>query len=322
MIATLSLLAKQNCKKPWIFLGVLCALLVFGGCKTETNKKNQPIRGKAKIVCTTGIIADCIQRIVGNAGEVEALMGVGVDPHLYKPGYNDLKKLEEADIIIANGLHLEGKMQEVLASLSNYKRVIFIGNGVSPVQLLVADSAHHTPDPHIWFSIPLWMQGLNYATSLLQGMIPSESQSIGENWEVFQVRMLSTHKAVQAYIQTIPAESRVLVTAHDAFRYFGKTYGIEVRGLQGISTLSEYGIQDVTNLIDLLVERKIKTVFPETSIPKRSVEAIAEGCRSKGHLIWVGESLFSDALDSPEKPAGTYLGMVEWNAKSIAASLR
>lgn len=296
--------------------------IVIGGCKTDSRKKQEPIRGKAKIICTTGIIADCMQRITGNAAEVGALMGPGVDPHLYKPGYNDLKKLEEADIIIANGLHLEGKMQEVLARMSAYKRVIFIGEGVNPTQLLIADSTHHTPDPHIWFSIPLWMQGLNHATALLQNMMPAQSQNINENWEVFQVRLLSTHKSVQAYINTIPAESRVLVTAHDAFRYFGTTYGVEVKGLQGISTLSEYGIQDVTRLVDLLVERKIKTVFPETSIPKRSIEAIAEGCRSKGHLIWIGESLFSDALDAPNQPAGTYLGMVEWNAKTIAQSLR
>ncbi len=265
------------------------------------------------------MIADAVQHIAGDLATVDALMGPGVDPHLYKATGSDLNKLNKADLIFYNGLHLEGKMTEVLAKLGKKKPAIGLGDKLPEANLINYGTAH---DPHIWFDVKLWSGTLPLIADALKAFDASNAITYTTNADNYKKELDELHAWVQQEMNTIPPDQRVLVTAHDAFEYFGKAYGIEVKGLQGISTVSEYGLKDVTNMVDLLVGRKIKAVFVESSVSDKALKAVVEGAADKGHTITIGGTLFSDAMGAADKPEGTYLGMVRYNVKTIVEALR
>ncbi len=302
-----------------IFLLLLAAWLA-GSC--ERNHHTESDKSRIMIVTTTGIIRDAVINLVHDRAEVNALMGPGVDPHLYKATQGDLEKLLKADLVVYNGLHLEGKMSDVLEKLSHRKPVYALGSSLPDSLLRQIPGFENTYDPHIWFDVSLWSRAVSNLSGFLQEFDPENATYYQNNYLAYAAQLDSLHNWVKKEINSIPVEQRVLITAHDAFGYFGKAYNIEVRGLQGISTLSEFGLRDITNLVRFIQERKIKAVFVETSVPEKSIRSLIEGCQERGWYVKLGGSLYSDALGAEGTPEGTYIGMVRSNVKTIVEALR
>jgi manganese/zinc/iron transport system substrate-binding protein len=300
------------------FYALLILLFGLAGCQDTDQQDNSR---RKKVVTTTGMIADAVLNIAGDSLDVEALMGPGVDPHLYKATQGDLKKLSQADLVFYNGLLLEGKMGEVLEKLARIKPVVALGSSIDTSLLLASPLYKDAFDPHIWFDVSLWKQAVQKVSHSLQEFDPSNAEYYQRNTIRYLGQLDSLHRQVQQQIALIPQEQRVLITAHDAFEYFGRAYNIEVRGLQGISTVSEFGLKDITDLVQFIIDRKIKAVFVETSISERSINAVVEGCRQKGHEIQIGGSLYSDAMGASGTPEGTYIGMVNANIVTITMAL-
>jgi len=286
----------------------------------DNNKASDT--GLLTVVTTTGMIADIVKNVGKDSVEVTALMGPGVDPHLYKATQGDLGRLQRANIIFYNGLHLEGKMGEVFEKLGRIKTVIPVARGIDSTFLLDDPIYENAIDPHIWFDLSIWASTIVEVTSTLIEADPGNAKYYEENAAYHTNELLKLHEWVKTEIQKIPADKRILITAHDAFNYFGRAYDIEVRGLQGISTLSEFGLRDRVDLVNFIVERKIKAVFVETSVSKKNINAIVEGCRQKGHDVIIGGNLFSDAMGAEATPEGNYIGMVMANVKTIVEALR
>lgn len=278
--------------------------------------------GRLRIACTTGMIADAVQHVAGDRAIVNSLMGPGVDPHLYKATQGDLRRLTDADIIFYNGLHLEGKMGEILEKVGRMKPVIAVAESIPESQLINTTAFAGAHDPHLWFDVALWSEVVAYIGETMQQQDTSHADQYRENALHYQEELRQLHGRVREQIATIPASQRVMITAHDAFAYFGRAYDIEVRGLQGISTVSEYGLKDVAELVDFIVERKIRAVFVESSVPPKALEAVVEGCAASGHEVRIGGTLFSDAMGEEGTPEGTYTGMVEHNVRTIVGSLK
>ncbi len=312
-------------RNPLSFFTVLCIFGTFlntfllTSC-TENTKKDT--NQKLKILCTTGILADGIFQIVGQSAEVQALMEAGTDPHLYKATPNDLTKMREADIIMYNGLHLEGKMAEVLEKFAKQKPILSIGDALDKKKLRLLDEKSKSYDPHIWFSVPLWEQGLQIALAFLNEKKPENAKIFTQNFENYKKELQKLHENTKKELQKIPKNQRVLITAHDAFGYFGQEYEVEVRGLQGISTVSEFGLKDVTDLVNFVIARKISAVFVESSISPKSLEAVIAGCKSKNHKLKLGGTLYSDALGSENSGANTYINMFNHNLNTIVEALK
>jgi manganese/zinc/iron transport system substrate-binding protein len=275
-----------------------------------------------KIVTTTGMIKDAVEHVVGDKAEVIALMGPGVDPHLYKATQGDLGKLTNADIVFYNGLHLEGKMGEVLEKLGHRKPVISVAHAIPDSLYREAPGFQGAYDPHIWFNVKLWEYSVTAVLEYMQKHDPDNIEFYSSNATRYKLQMDSLHQQVRQSIQEIPEQQRVLITAHDAFGYFGEAYGIEVRGLQGISTVSDFGLKDVTDLVNFIIARKIKAIFVETSVSQKSINAVVEGCQQKGWDVKIGGSLYSDAMGAEGTPDGTYLGMVSANVQTIVNALK
>jgi manganese/zinc/iron transport system substrate-binding protein len=288
------------------------------GCNPKKDVDSHTIR----IVTTTGMIKDAVTHVAGEKAEVVALMGPGVDPHLYKATQGDLKKLTEADIIFYNGLHLEGKLGEVLEKLSRTKSVIAVASGIPDSLLREVPGFQGAHDPHIWFDVSLWKQAVTHIGNFLIEYDSANGTFYQHAAATYRTKLDSLHAAVKASILQIPEAQRVLITAHDAFGYFGDAYAIEVRGLQGISTVSEFGLRDVTELVDFIIERNIKAIFVETSVSEKSINAVVEGCRNKGWQVTIGGSLYSDAMGEEGTPEGTYVGMVNANVQTIVEALK
>lgn len=299
----------------------ICSLLLLFSC-TGGNNSVEKTSGKPLIITTTGMIADAVHNLVGDSAEVIALMGPGVDPHLYKATQGDLDRLQKADIIIYNGIHLEGKMSEIFEKLSTKKIVLAMGDGIPKNKLRILDQAAAVYDPHIWFDVALWREAVDAMATSLAAKYPSLSKTIAANKMIYLSKLDSLHTEVKTQMASIPQKQRVLITAHDAFGYFGLAYDTEVLGLQGISTVSDFGLNNVTNLVNLIVDRKIKSVFTETSVSDQSIRAVLDGCRQKGYDISIGGSLYSDAMGEAGTPEGTYAGMVRKNVSSIVHALK
>jgi manganese/zinc/iron transport system substrate-binding protein len=300
-----------------IILALFLSIL-FTFCKSPSTEND----GKLKIVTTTGMIYDAVVHVAGDKANVVALMGPGVDPHLYKATQGDLKKLTSADIIFYNGLHLEGKLGEVLEKLSRTKTVIAISADIPDSLLREVPGFQGTHDPHIWFDVSLWKEAVKKIRDALIDYDDSSTIVFSDSAEKYLAQLDSLHLAVRTRVLEIPKEQRVMITAHDAFGYFGDAYSIEVRGLQGISTVSEFGLRDVTNLVDYIIERKIKAIFVETSVSERSIKAVVQGCQQKGWQVKIGGSLYSDAMGTAGTKEGTYIGMVDANVTTIINALK
>lgn len=291
------------------------AIILFG-CKTE-KKAN----GKLNVVTTTSMITDLVKNIGGEHITLQGLMGSGVDPHLYKASEGDVTKLSDADIIFYNGLHLEGKLVEVFEKMKNIK-TIAISDTLDKNTLIGSDYFASNYDPHIWFNVDYWIEVTNFVVKVLSESIPEKKatfQSNGENY----IKQLETLKAnIKATIETLPKEKRILVTAHDAFNYFGKSFDFEVVGLQGLSTATEAGVQDVQKLAAFIIEKKVKAIFVESSVPKRTIEALQAAVNSKNHDVSIGGTLYSDALGNEGTIEGTYIGMFTYNVNTIVNALK
>jgi manganese/zinc/iron transport system substrate-binding protein len=273
------------------------------------------------VVATTGMIADLARRIGGDRAEVTALMGEGVDPHLYKPSPGDIRKLTAADCVLYNGLHLEGRMGEVLEKLAKKKVVVAVAERIDAARLLAPPEFPDQKDPHVWFDVTLWSEAAVAVRDALIQADPKGESAYRAAAERLAAELAALHEEVKTALAAVPADRRVLVTAHDAFHYFGRAYGFEVLAIQGISTDSEAGLKDINHIVDVLVQRRIPAVFFESSVPRKAIDALIEGASSRGHPVKLGGELFSDAMGASGTPEGTYAGMIRHNVKVIVEGL-
>ncbi|ACJ33659.1 ABC-type Mn2+ transport system, periplasmic component/surface adhesin [Anoxybacillus flavithermus WK1] len=284
------------------------------GCETKAPKKDV-----IYVVATTGQIADLVEQIGGEYVHVEALMGPGVDPHLYKATQGDIQKLSQADIIFYNGLHLEGKLGEIFTKISKAKKVVAVSETIAKEKLIEIDGVY---DPHIWFDLDLWRHATQKVRDELSVMDPKHKQIYQKRAEAYESQLMQLKEEAKKEMNAIPKKQRVLITAHDAFHYFGRAYDIEVVGLQGLSTDAEYGLKDIQELVDMIVDRNIQAVFVESSVSKKAIEAVVEGAKQRGHHVSIGGELFSDALGKKGTEEGMFIGMYRYNVKTIAQALK
>ncbi|MDC1312883.1 zinc ABC transporter substrate-binding protein [Flavobacteriaceae bacterium] len=294
----------------------LFVILLFA-CKNQTKPS-----GKLKVVVTTSMLTDLVKNIGADLIEIEGLMGPGVDPHLYKASEGDVSKLFNADVIFYNGLHLEGKLVAVFEKMDTQKTTVALGEFLAKEGLIGSDYFASNYDPHVWFNIQYFKEFSDKVTSVLSEKDPKNAASFTANNLAFQQELDLLHTAVVNTIATLAPEKRILVTAHDAFNYFGKAYGFNVVGLQGLSTATEAGVQDVQKLSEYIIANKVKAIFIESSVPRRTIEALEAAVLSKGHQVSIGGSLYSDALGDGGSAEGTYVGMFLYNVKTIVNALQ
>jgi len=293
------------------------------GIRESTNAgfSQKPLR----IVATTGMVADIVRHVVGKHGEVTALMGSGVDPHLFKAQRQHVKKLNEADVIFYSGLMLEGRMQDELKHANKPNRpAIAVTNRLETLEKEFLRSppefeGHY--DPHVWMDVAAWSRCTEQVVETLSSVDPDHAEEYRQNANAYQAELMELEQYVRKVIDSIPQSHRVLVTAHDAFGYFGRAYGIEVRSVQGVTTESEAGVRDVNQLVDFLVESKIPAIFVESSVNEKNIHAVIEGAKSHNVTVQIGGQLFSDAMGTEGTYEGTYMGMIDHNATQIARAL-
>ena len=290
--------------------------LVIISCENGSEES-----GKLKVVTTTSMLTDLVKNIGGDLIEVNGLMGAGVDPHLYKASEGDVNKLFQADVIFYNGLHLEGKLVDVFEKMAKTKLTVSLGGSLDKNELIGSEYFVSNYDPHVWFNIQFFKQFGDRVAETLAANDPVNAKKYQENTVLYQDKLDALEVEVKAIIATLPKEKRILVTAHDAFNYFGKAYGFNVVGLQGLSTATEAGVQDVRRLSQFIIDNKVKAVFIESSVPRRTIEALQEAVLSKNHDVGIGGSLYSDALGNAGTIEGTYVGMFRANVKTIVEAL-
>jgi manganese/zinc/iron transport system substrate-binding protein len=303
-------------------LWALALALLLSACEVQ-DFALRPIDGSRPVraVATTNFVSDLVQQIGGERVQVVGLMGPGVDPHLYKASAGDVRKLTQADIVFYSGLFLEGKMVELFEKMP---KAIAITDAI-PREGLIAPKGgfegKYTYDPHVWFDVSLWAYTTEAVREGLSRVDPAGASYYAEHARAYRERLQALDTWVKGQIERIPPQQRVMVTAHDAFGYLGRRYGLEVRGLQGVSTVAETGTRDVQELAAFLAERGIRAIFVESSVPRRSVEAVVAAVRARGKELSIGGELFSDAAGNPGTPEGTYIGMVEHNVRTIVSAL-
>ena len=282
-------------------------------------------RSEAKtvsILATVGMIADVAREVAGPDMPVTTLIGEGIDPHLYKPTRRDVLELSRADIIFYNGLHLEGRMIDSLQRIKRSGKPVFaVAELLAEDQLLADDENPENHDPHIWMDVSLWSRGVERIARSLCELHPERCAGFQERSVSYQARLARLDRYIKDVMATVPESRRILITAHDAFGYFGKAYHIKVMGIQGISTESEAGLNDINRLVDTLISQNIQAICAETSVADRNVKALIEGARSRGHTVTIGGNLFSDAMGAAGTYEGTYIGMLDHNASTIARAL-
>lgn len=277
---------------------------------------------RKKVVSTIGQIHDVVQQIGGDHFSTQGLMGPGVDPHLYKASQSDVRKLANADIIFYNGLHLEAKLTDVFEKMARSKTTVGVADLIDPSRLLDHEDYENSYDPHIWFDLSLWSEVVQTITETLIKEDDANKSVYLSKAKAYRQKLDELDAYARQQIALIPKEQRVLVTAHDAFRYFGRAYDFDVVGLQGISTASEAGAKDVRQLADLIVARKIKAIFIESSIPERNVKAVQDAVAAQGWTVRIGGELFSDAMGDEGTEEGTFIGMFKHNVDTIVNALK
>ncbi len=307
----------------WVTLGMFMAMCLVAvtatGCSQTTAK---PAGLKPSVVCTTGMIADAARVIAGESATVTALMGEGVDPHLYKASPGDIRTLSAADLVLYNGLHLEGRLGDILERLAKKQVVRAVTDGIDPARFLTPPDYEGQHDPHIWFDVSLWQDAVGQVRDALVAINPSQTAEYNARARDYIAQLAELHTWCKEQLSEIPESQRVLITAHDAFGYFGRAYRIEVQAIQGVSTDSEAGIRSINELVDFIISRKIPAVFVESSVPRKAIEALIEGCAARGHIVRVGGELYSDSMGATGTAEGSYIGMVRHNVQLIANSLR
>jgi manganese/zinc/iron transport system substrate-binding protein len=313
-------LQRGGSQKGWcLFLIVTLAALLLSGCGGETSavQGGDIADRQIRAVTTTGMIADAVANVGGERVDVDQLMGPGVDPHLYRATESDVNRLTAADIIFYNGLNLEARMTTIFEQIGRNRPVFAVGSAVPGEQLLDDPDYENQPDPHIWMDVKLWLLVVEKVRDELVAFDPQHEEVYRANAERYLEQLEELEAYVQEQVNLVPPEHRILVTAHDAFSYFGRGYGFEVHAPQGISTESEAGVEDIRQTIDLVVGHRVPAIFVETSVPPDVVEAIVAGARSRGHEIVIGGELFSDAMGAAGTPEGTYIGMIRHNINTI-----
>jgi len=273
------------------------------------------------VVATTGMIADTTRAIAGDLVEVTALMGPGIDPHAYRQTRSDIVAMTRADLVLWNGLYLEAQLEDFLLDLGARKPVVAVAEAISPDKLIAHEDYEGRFDPHVWIVPELWAEVADAIAGALSEMAPDHADTFAANLAAYRGEIEAMGLYARDALTAVPQKSRVLVTAHDAFGYLGQAYGYEVMGIQGISTESEAGLERIRQMVDMLVTRDIRAVFVETSVSDRNIRALIEGAAAQGHEVTVGGELFSDAMGMPGSYEGTYLGMIDHNATTIARAL-
>lgn len=291
------------------------------GC-SERPAAAADAKGKYDIVCTVGMVADIVAEVVGERGSVRALMGAGVDPHLYKPTRNDIAALQAADIVFYSGLLLEGRMTDTLVRIATGgKKVFAVTERIDEEYLLETpgNPGHH--DPHVWMDVGAWSRCVEAVAVAMGEVDPANAAAYRARADAYREKLARLDAYIRGIVASIPERQRALITAHDAFHYFGRAYGIRVLGVQGISTESEPGLEDVNNLVAFIVDHGVRAVFVETSVSDKNVRALIEGAAARGHEVHIGGTLFSDAMGAAGTYEGTYIGMLDHNATTIARAL-
>ena len=297
---------------------ILVLLISIFSCKKEPKKN-----GKLQVVTTTTMITDLVKNIGGNKIDVQGLMGAGVDPHLYKASEGDVSKLFNADVIVYNGLHLEGKLEDVFEKMRQQnKKTIAVSDAIDKNTLIGSEYFASNYDPHIWFDITNWEIITQYIIDKFCELDADNSETYKTNGANYLKKLASLKIVITEEVNSLPLEKRILVTAHDAFNYFGKEFQFNVVGLQGLSTATEAGVKDVQRLASFIEEKNVNAIFVESSVPKRTVEALQEAVRAKGKEVVIGGTLYSDALGSTGTTEATYIGMYKHNVKIIVSSLK
>ena len=301
---------------------VLATLVGVAGVLAATvSAVDGPTRRPYKIVCTVGMVTDIARNVAGDKADVEGIIGEGVDPHLYQTTRRDIGKLLSADVVFYSGLMLEGKMTDALIKVGRKRPVFAVTERIDEAVLLSPPDFKGHHDPHVWMDPVLWKQCAEMVAEALGDFDAANAEFYRANYERYAAELDRLHTYAKGVLASVPARSRVIVTAHDAFNYLARSYEFEVRGIQGISTESEAGIDDVNALVELIVSRGIKAVFVETSVSDKNVRSLIEGAGSRGRTVVIGGSLFSDAMGKPGSYEGTYIGMIDHNVTTIARAL-
>ena len=306
------MLSRRN-----ILQGVGAAALMTSFATSPVVAEGNPLA----VVATTGMIADTVRRVGGDLVEVQALMGPGVDPHAYRQTRTDILAMAKADLVLWNGLFLEAQMEDVLGDIAKRTSVVAVAEAVPAAARIAHDDYTNRYDPHVWMDPALWSLVVDEVWYALAAAAPELSEDFARNATVFKDELAALSTYSKTALASVPEEARVLVTAHDAFNYFGQAYGFDVIGIQGISTESEAGLNRMTKLVDMLVDRKISSVFVESSVSDRSVRALIEGAAAKGWDVQIGGELYSDAMGAAGTYEGTYIGMIDHNVTMIAGGL-
>jgi manganese/zinc/iron transport system substrate-binding protein len=304
---------------------ILCFFFAgISGCHSpdpDTGTGNSAAGDALQIVATTGMVADLVRNVGGDRVQVRQIMGAGVDPHLYKPTRDDVRSLLSADMVFCSGLLLEGKMAETLKSGNDRQRLIAVAELLPRERVLAPDGENDHPDPHVWMDVAAWSECVDIVRDALIRRDAAHAEGYRERARLYREQLESLHRYGIASIATIPGESRVLITSHDAFRYFGKAYMLEVMGIQGLSTESEAGLKRINELVSLLVDRRIGAVFVESSVSPKSIKALIEGAKSRNHNVVIGGELYSDAMGESGTYEGTYIGMLDHNITVVTRAL-
>ncbi len=307
-------------KKMCLLLLSLVLTVSVAGCATNTNDSK---KDGLNIVATSTMLKDLVSQIGGDKVAVTGLMGPGIDPHLYKASAGDVTKMDKADLIVFNGLHLEGKMGEIFKNLkSKNKAIIAVGESISEDKLLESDELEDSHDPHIWFDVTVWMDVTKVVADKMMEVDSDNKDYYAGRRDDYLKELEKLHAYVQNRVNELDEQQRVLITAHDAFNYFGHAYGFTVKGLQGISTTSEAGTQDVSELADYIVEKKIKAIFVESSVPVKNVEALQEAVEARAFHVEIGGELFSDSTGTVGTEEESLVGTIKHNIDTIVDALK
>ncbi|MFG0292291.1 MAG: metal ABC transporter solute-binding protein, Zn/Mn family [Phycisphaerales bacterium JB050] len=306
----------------WMVLAaVVLGVIGLSACSGLAERGEDAGGKRLKVVATVGMIGDVVREVAGERAEVSVLIGEGVDPHLYRATRSDLAKVLGADAVFYNGLHLEGRMTEALEKGDGSQVVVAVAEGIDPSLILTVAGTDAGHDPHVWMDPSAWAQTVGVIRDALVELDPEGKAVYEANAAAYAAKLDELDAYAERVLSSVPEGQRVLVTAHDAFGYFGRRYGFEVVGIQGISTESEAGMRDIERLVSLLVEREIGAVFVESTVSERNVRSLIDGAAARGHTVLVGGELFSDAMGEAGAYEGTYIGMIDHNVTTIARAL-
>ncbi len=308
-------------RRGWVIASLAIAVLV-SGCAAGSVDEGPIGERRVRVVATTSIIADLVREIGGDRVEVSGLMGPGVDPHLYRASEGDVGRMAEADIVFYNGLHLEGRMGEIFERIGESGTpTVAVAEAIDESRLLAPDAFEGAYDPHVWMDVSLWSVAATAVAEGLAALDPGNGDGYQARAEAYRSQLAELDAYVRDRAAELPEEQRVLITAHDAFNYFGRAYGFEVRGLQGISTVAETGTADVQSLAAFVADRRIPALFVETSVSPRSIEAVRAAVQARGFDVRVGGDLYSDALGGAGSGAESYIEMIRHNIDTIVGGL-